>query len=55
VIERNRSTLYGDCFGRRCVQDALTINQVAAGRKNRLLIEICGTRRGLAWDGPPAS
>jgi len=30
---------------------ALTINQVAAGRKNRLLIEIYGTRRGLAWDG----
>ncbi len=30
---------------------ALTINQVAAGRKNRLLIEIYGTRRGMAWDG----
>lgn len=30
---------------------ALTINQVAAGRKNRLLIEIYGTRRGVAWDG----
>ncbi len=30
---------------------ALTINQVAAGRKNRLLLEIYGTRRGLAWDG----
>jgi predicted dehydrogenase len=30
---------------------ALTINQVAAGRKNRLLLEIYGTKRGLAWDG----
>ena len=30
---------------------ALTVNQVAAGRKNRLLLEIYGTRRGLAWDG----
>ena len=30
---------------------ALTINQVAAGRKNRLLLEIHGTKRGLAWDG----
>ena len=30
---------------------ALTINQVAAGRKNRLLLEIYGTRRGVAWDG----
>ena len=30
---------------------AFTVNQVAAGRKNRLLVEIYGTRRGLAWDG----
>lgn len=30
---------------------ALTINQVAAGRKNRLLLEVYGTRRGVAWDG----
>lgn len=30
---------------------ALTINQVAAGRKNRLLLEIYGTKRGVAWDG----
>jgi len=30
---------------------ALTINQVAAGRKNRLLMEIYGTNRGVAWDG----
>lgn len=30
---------------------SFTVNQVAAGRKNRLLVEIYGTRRGLAWDG----
>lgn len=30
---------------------ALTINQVAAGRKNRLLMEIYGTKCGMAWDG----
>lgn len=30
---------------------AFTINQVAAGRKNRLLIEIYGTKCGLQWDG----
>ncbi len=30
---------------------ALTINQVAAGRKNRLLMEVYGTKRGMAWDG----
>lgn len=30
---------------------ALTVNQVAAGRKNRLLMEVYGTRCGLAWDG----
>ena len=30
---------------------AFTINQVAAGRKNRLLMEIYGTKCGLAWDG----
>lgn len=30
---------------------ALTVNQVAAGRKNRLALEIHGSRRGLAWDG----
>ncbi len=30
---------------------ALTVNQVAAGRKNRLLMEIYGSRCGLTWDG----
>ena len=30
---------------------ALTVNQVAAGRKNRLLMEIYGSRCGMAWDG----
>jgi len=30
---------------------ALTINQVAAGRKNLLRLEIYGTRRGMAWEG----
>jgi predicted dehydrogenase len=30
---------------------AFTINQVAAGRKNRLLMEIYGTKCGVAWDG----
>ncbi len=30
---------------------ALTINQVAAGRKNRLLMEVYGTKCGMAWDG----
>ncbi len=29
----------------------LAINQVAAGRKNRLQVEVYGTRRGLTWDG----
>lgn len=29
----------------------LTVNQVAAGRKNRLQVEIYGTQRGIAWDG----
>ncbi len=29
----------------------LAVNQVAAGRKNRLQVEIYGTRCGLAWDG----
>ena len=33
------------------MRGALTINQVAAGRKNRLLMEVYGTKRGLAWDG----
>ena len=33
------------------MRGALTINQVAAGRKNRLLMEIYGTKRGLVWDG----
>ncbi len=37
-------------LGKRA-RGALTINQVAAGRKNRLLLEIYGTRRGVAWDG----
>ena len=30
---------------------SFTVNQVAAGRKNRLMVEIYGSRRGLAWDG----
>lgn len=30
---------------------AFTINQVAAGRKNRLLLEVYGTKCGMAWDG----
>ncbi len=30
---------------------SLTVNQVAAGRKNRLAIEIYGTRCGMSWDG----
>ena len=30
---------------------SFTINQVAAGRKNRLLMEVYGTKCGLAWDG----
>lgn len=30
---------------------SFTVNQVAAGRKNRLSVEIYGTRCGLAWDG----
>lgn len=30
---------------------SFTVNQVAAGRKNRLLMEIYGTRCGLTWDG----
>ncbi len=30
---------------------ALTINQVAAGRKNRLSMEIYGTKCGMGWDG----
>ena len=30
---------------------ALSVNQVAAGRKNRLLMEIYGSRCGLTWDG----
>ncbi len=37
------------CDGR--ARGALTINQVAAGRKNRLLMEIYGTKCGMAWDG----
>ena len=30
---------------------SFTVNQVAAGRKNRLQMEIYGTRCGLSWDG----
>lgn len=37
-------------FGDRA-RGALTINQVAAGRKNRLLVDIYGTKCGLSWDG----
>ncbi len=29
---------------------SLTVNQVAAGRKNRLLIEIYGSKKSVAWD-----
>jgi predicted dehydrogenase len=29
---------------------AFTVSQVAAGRKNRLLIEIYGSKRSAAWD-----
>lgn len=32
------------------VKGACTISQVAAGRKNCLRLEICGTKRSLAWD-----
>jgi predicted dehydrogenase len=27
-----------------------TVSQVSAGRKNRLVIEICGTKSSVAWD-----
>ena len=30
---------------------AMTVSQVSAGRKNRLFIEIYGTKSGLAWNG----
>ena len=33
------------------MRGAVTVNQVAAGRKNRLLMEIYGDRCGMAWDG----
>lgn len=33
------------------MRGSVTVNQVAAGRKNRLLMEIYGDRCGLAWDG----
>jgi len=29
---------------------AITVSQVAAGRKNRLFLEVYGTKGGLAWD-----
>jgi predicted dehydrogenase len=29
---------------------AMTASQVSAGRKNRLSMEICGTKAGVAWD-----
>lgn len=33
------------------MRGSVTVNQVAAGRKNRLLMEIYGDRCGIAWDG----
>jgi predicted dehydrogenase len=30
---------------------ALTVSQISAGRKNRLLVEICGSKASAAWDG----
>ena len=30
---------------------AMTVSQVSAGRKNRLSLEVFGTKAGLAWDG----
>jgi predicted dehydrogenase len=30
---------------------ALTVSQVSAGRKNRLALEVYGTKGGFAWDG----
>jgi len=33
------------------MRGSVTVNQVAAGRKNRLLMEIYGDRCGMAWDG----
>jgi len=30
---------------------AMTVSQVSAGRKNRLFLEIYGTKSGVAWDG----
>lgn len=32
------------------VHGSLTVNQVAAGRKNRLYFEIYGTRKAISWD-----
>lgn len=29
---------------------AMTVNQVAAGRKNRLYFEICGSKKSIAWN-----
>jgi predicted dehydrogenase len=29
---------------------AMTVNQVAAGRKNRLYFEICGSKKAIAWN-----
>jgi predicted dehydrogenase len=29
---------------------AMTVSQVSAGRKNRLVLEIYGTKSGLSWD-----
>jgi len=29
---------------------SVTVSQVSAGRKNRLVIEICGTKSSVAWD-----
>lgn len=29
---------------------SMTVNQVAAGRKNRLYFEICGTKKAIGWD-----
>jgi predicted dehydrogenase len=36
-------------LGRRA-RGAMTVSQVAAGRKNRLFLEVYGTKSGLAWD-----
>lgn len=37
------------CMGER-TRGGMTASQVSAGRKNRLSIEICGTKGSVAWD-----